>query len=229
MSNSTQAIGVGAAAGLDQGLCTSREDVQGCKRKEMEFRKEILEEEHGDMIHHFNWEGKAVCTRSNTPPVHSLFIMMTQPRVVAKNASNELWHKIIMKCAMEYVDPVVIYSEGGDIPTHPEVLLNVAAKRTFKFYTRHGWWHKSKEEREGIIEDEEDVDFYMDKEVGVGNGFVECSAVKSRYQWYKQEEVRQWEADRERRRKRNLPTRIEDLHPPYRRSRLRICIAADEM
>lgn len=218
-----------AGSGLNLNFYTSREDVDECRRKEVGFREDTLKGEKGNMVHHFNWEGRPVCTRSNTPPEHSLFVLMCLPRVVPRGASNELWHKIIMRCAMVYVDPVVIYNEGADIPKSPRMLLRYAKNRTVKFYTRHGSWYQSKKERKDILDDEGDVEFYMDRDLGVGNGFVECSAVKSRHQRFKEEEALQSLADKRKRKKHNLPKRIEDLRRPCRPSRLRYCTAADEL
>lgn len=54
-----------------------------------------------------------------------------------------------------------------DIPTKPRLLLRYTEKRTVKFYTRYGSWYRGKKERKNIIDDEGDVGFYMDRQLGV--------------------------------------------------------------
>ncbi|KAL4779221.1 hypothetical protein BJX76DRAFT_365475 [Aspergillus varians] len=194
-------------------------------RREFRFRRKILRRHDGPKIHHFNWEGMAVDGPSNTDPEVSLFVMMRRARTVKPGSSKEIWLRVVMSCALRYVDPVIIMlRNGADIPRYPEGLLRYARGRTFKFYSAHGSWYADPEDRDGAIEDDGDPDFYIDSDVGIGNGFIDGTAVDSRWKWYRDREALQSMARNE-----QLDRVMSKKAKAYKPSKLSNCVASDDM
>ncbi|KAL4919816.1 hypothetical protein BDW62DRAFT_34357 [Aspergillus aurantiobrunneus] len=201
-----------------------------CVQHEFEFRRESLDKSDGHKIHHFNRAGKSVPRPSNTEPEVSLFITMNLPKVPTPGSSMEFWIKAVHRNAMLFVDPVLIkLKKGADIPRYPEGMLRYARGRTFKFYSSHGSWSSNAPD-EKFEKDDGDADFYLDTEVGIGNGFIEGTAVDSWYKWNHTKRTLQ-HSIRPGKRKRNrvLPKTIEKMHPPCKPSLLKHCISTDKL
>ncbi|KAI9367873.1 hypothetical protein BJX61DRAFT_262782 [Aspergillus egyptiacus] len=138
-----------------------------------ELRNSIVKAEGGHKIHHFNWAGNPVYERSGTDPQISLWFMLTTPKLPYAGQTNQggLWKRCIIKRAMMFIDPVIVdCPQGTDIPRYPPSLTRYAKDRTFKFYSRHGWWTADKRERSS--REDEGYDDVLLGNTKVGRGYV---------------------------------------------------------
>ncbi|KAJ5952308.1 uncharacterized protein N7479_010721 [Penicillium vulpinum] len=138
-----------------------------------------------EAIHHYNWMGRRVYTRSSTSPSDSLAMILATPK---NPQGSDLWRiQSVINRALPYIDPVVVFlNDTGDrlLELRGSELVRASTGRVFKFYTPHGRWM----EDSGDKKDETTTDFgstqtYDATDLAVGNGFVESSPICSLSQW----------------------------------------------
>lgn len=145
-------------------------------------RSRKLHASGGDNIHHFNWLGDAVTAPSNTPPETSLFVIMSPPKVPSLSSRQ---HHIdaLMANAMKWVDPVVVaFKNGADFPRSPQQLMETYRNNTFRLYTEHGTW-KEEDSTDTAIVDACDAETYDSETLGIGNGYIDNTPIKSSRAW----------------------------------------------
>ncbi|KAI2732361.1 hypothetical protein CBS147332_1500 [Penicillium roqueforti] len=136
-------------------------------------------------IHHFNWMGLRVYTRSSTSPSDSLAIILAKPK---KPQGGAMWRVYsVLNRATQYIDPVLVFLDHQDeslFELRGSELVRASAGRVFKFYSPHGMWMEdSSDTNDDITTDFGNTQTYEATGLAVGNGFVESSAIRSLSQW----------------------------------------------
>lgn len=159
--------------------------------REFAYRERSLADHDGE-IHHFNWLGCPVYGYSSTPPVISLLFLLADPKVPVR--SDEWRISSIMQRAMVFVDPVVVYlgdCRWDDLCLRGYDLIKWATGRTYKFYSRHGYWQddeRDMEENNAI--DDGNLVTYSAEHLAISNGFIQQFTIRSRAQWCKSRDER---------------------------------------
>lgn len=165
--------------------------MEGDISREFAYRERCLADHDGE-IHHFNWLGCPVYGYSSTPPVISLLFLLADPKVSVR--SDEWRISSIMQRAMVFVDPVVVYlgdCRWKDLCLRGYDLVKWATGRTYKFYSRHGYWQddeRDMEENNAI--DDGNLVTYSAEHLAVSNGFIQQFTIRSRAQWYRSRDER---------------------------------------
>ncbi|KAL4968717.1 uncharacterized protein BDV14DRAFT_166587 [Aspergillus stella-maris] len=166
----------------------------------------------GNQIHHFNWQGVPIREPSNTDPEVSPFVMGNQ-KVFPPTISDIDWRDIVLRNAMDHVDPVFVrLRDRVPIPEECHELMAYAEGQTFQCYSEHGRWINDTETAQSIIRDTGDVELYLDQDSVFGNGCFPETDIKTYRQWSQSVQAPQT-AER--------PTREGP-------SRLRYCVNANE-
>ncbi|KAL4887598.1 hypothetical protein BJY04DRAFT_212627 [Aspergillus karnatakaensis] len=208
----------------------SETEMKHATQATFDVRKQMMESELGSHIHHFNWKGDPVFAHSATPPEVSLWVMLNPPNL-QKPALRGYRVETLLYNAMTYVDPVVAKLHPGmPIPRRAKGFIAIMKGRTSKHYTRHGQWVHDKREGEGPYYDHGDAEVYRNPDYRVGNGFIDCEAIKSKRIWDLQQRIVEHKTrarGRTKWRNRQLPVTIEELnHKRYEPSPLRNCVNA---
>lgn len=162
------------------------ESMQLAVNGEFAYRKAYLQADSDGIIHHFNWFGAPVYGHNPTPPAVSLLFLLASPKVPP---SGHEWRYVsIMKRAMVFVDPVIVYVENGweDMCKRGFDLVRWSTGRVYKFYSPHGKWVEDvKDLEEFPVLDDGDLLNYASDNTLAGNGFIEQFSIRSRSQWVK--------------------------------------------
>lgn len=126
-------------------------------------------------IHHFNWFGRPVFSRSATSPAESLAIILSKPKV--PEPSENLRISSILHRASQVVDPVVVNLAGTDdnfLNLRSSELQHAATGHVHRYLSTHGWWLDDFQSREGpdLDLDTGNVVHYVMSDIAVANGFT---------------------------------------------------------
>ncbi|KAL4947396.1 hypothetical protein BDW69DRAFT_178496 [Aspergillus filifer] len=98
--------------------------------------------------------------------------------------SDIVWRDIVLRNAMDYVDPVFVrLRDRVPIPEERHELMEYARGQTFKCYSQHGRWTNDTEAAHSIGRDTGDVELYLDQDTVFGNGFIPENGFKTYRQW----------------------------------------------
>ncbi|KAF9253087.1 hypothetical protein DTO013E5_525 [Penicillium roqueforti] len=152
---------------------------------EFNYRAEICNEDN--TIHHWNWLGWPVYTRTATPPGVSLAFMQAIPK--APRGRDKLRVNSIMKCAIEYIDPVILKVDRGDegiLQMYGSAMIEACEGLTYTHYSLHGnWMSDDFSMRRRIVPDagESELERFAIGRFAVANGLLEGGPFISRYEW----------------------------------------------
>lgn len=162
------------------------ESMQLAVNGEFAYRRACLQADNERFIHHFNWLGAPVYGYNPTPPTISLLFLLTDPKTPP--SGDEWRYESIMKRAMVFVDPVIVYVDNGkeDLCKRGFDLVRWATGRVYKFYSPHGKWSEDVRDLEEFpVLDEGNLVNYASDNTVAGNGFIEQFTIKSRSQWFR--------------------------------------------
>ena len=92
-------------------------------------------------IHHFNWLGYPVMSRSDTPPEVSLFIILVGAKACLVEDYDDLSRQgVILRQAMKYIDPVIFDGEWWALEFRGHSLMKAITGSVHTFYTEQGTW-----------------------------------------------------------------------------------------
>ncbi|KAE8145080.1 hypothetical protein BDV25DRAFT_144993 [Aspergillus avenaceus] len=165
--------------------CIDSEDgIDQDVASEFSFRDTYVQGDSGKETHHFNWLGSPVFESSLTPATISLLFQLAPPK--NPKLGDEIWFEGIMRRAMTYVDPVIVYLEKGieDLTRRGMDLVQFATGRTYKLYSPHGRWILDELEwDEGTLLDDGSMEIYTTRHVVCGNGITTYGGIRTRDRW----------------------------------------------
>ena len=141
-------------------------------------------------IHHINWMGQGIMTKTSTPAAVSLTVALTPAKARFVDEEN-LRDRIVLREAMLYVDPVVFYGDLNQVKDlKGEALRDAAIGAAAVYYTPFGQWKNESfgEDDERPLTDELDLARYIEGTTIV-NGWLENGAPTRQDFWKDAEEA----------------------------------------
>jgi hypothetical protein len=147
-----------------------------------EYEYRAIVGSHDENIHHWNWFGCPVYTRSTTPPPVSLAFIQAEPK--APKGNDELRVNSILNRAIRYIDPVIIVLDReneGILQTHGTAMVEACHDNTYTHYSLYGnWMTDDFSMRRMIIPD---AGTPGNGQFTIGNGLFGIGPLISRHDW----------------------------------------------